>query len=69
MRLLAALGCAGLTGKAFAHADLRVLLVKRFGVPAGEGTLARLSYRLTKLGHTWALENGSMERIWIRFCV
>jgi hypothetical protein len=39
----------GSPSKASSHADLRVLLVERFGVPAGEVTPARLSYQLTKL--------------------
>lgn len=49
MRLLAALGCAGLTFKAFSHAELRATLVERFGADAPEVTPARLAYQLTKL--------------------
>jgi hypothetical protein len=49
MRLLAALGCAGLTFRAFSHAELRALLVDRFGAEAADVTSARLSYQLTKL--------------------
>jgi hypothetical protein len=49
MRLLAALGCAGLTFKAFSHAELRTLLVDRLGAEAADVTPARLSYQLTKL--------------------
>jgi len=49
MRLLAALGCAGLTFKAFSYAELRAMLVDRFGAEAPEVTPARLSYQLTKL--------------------
>jgi hypothetical protein len=49
MRLLAALGCAGLTFKAFSHAELRGLLVDCFGAAATDVTPARLSYQLTKL--------------------
>jgi DNA-binding transcriptional ArsR family regulator len=49
MRLLAALGCAGLSFKAFSHADLRAMLVERLGAEATEVTPARLSYQLTKL--------------------
>ena len=49
MRLLAALGCAGLTFKAFSHAELRALLVDGFGAEAADVTAARLSYQLTKL--------------------
>jgi hypothetical protein len=49
MRLLAALGCAGLTFKAFSHAELRELLIDRFGAESSHVTPARLSYQLTKL--------------------
>ena len=49
MRLLAALGCAGLTFKAFSHAELRTMLVERFGAEAADVTAARLGYQLTKL--------------------
>jgi hypothetical protein len=49
MRLLAALGCAGLAFRAFSHTDLRAMLVGRFGAVAPEVTPARLSYQLTKL--------------------
>jgi hypothetical protein len=49
MRLLAALGCAGLTFKAFSHADLRTMLAERFGAAPAEVTSARLSYQLAKL--------------------
>jgi DNA-binding transcriptional ArsR family regulator len=49
MRLLAALGCAGLTFRAFSQTDLRTLLVDRFGAEPTEVTPARLSYQLTKL--------------------
>jgi len=49
MRLLAALGCAGLTFKAFPHAELRTLLVDRLGAEPAEVTAARVSYQLTKL--------------------
>lgn len=49
MRLLAALGCAGLTFKAFSYADLRAVLAERFGAEAAHVTPARLSYQLTKL--------------------
>jgi hypothetical protein len=49
MRLLAALGCAGLSFKAFSHAELRAMLVERFGADAGEVTPSRLSYQLAKL--------------------
>jgi hypothetical protein len=49
MRLTAALGCAGLTFRAFSHAELRELLVERFGVDPAEVTPARLGYQLAKL--------------------
>lgn len=49
MRLLAALGCAGLSFRAFSHAELRTLLVDSFGAEAADVTSARLSYQLTKL--------------------
>jgi hypothetical protein len=49
MRLLAALGCAGLTFKAFAHTDLRALLIERFGADPAEVTPARLGYQLLKV--------------------
>jgi hypothetical protein len=49
MRLLAALGCAGLAFKAFSHADLRGVRVDRFGAEAAHVTPARLRYQLTSL--------------------
>jgi len=49
MRLLAALGCAGLTFKAFAQADLRAVLVDRLGVQPAECTPAQLAYDVRKL--------------------
>ena len=49
MRLLAALGCAGLTLKAFSHPALRTMLIDGFGAAATDVTPARLSYQLTKL--------------------
>lgn len=49
MRLLDALGCAGLTFKAFSQADLRAVLVDRLGADPAECTPARLAYDLTKL--------------------
>ncbi len=49
MRLLAALGCAGLTFKAFSQAELRAVLVDRLGVPPAECTPAQLAYDLRKL--------------------
>ncbi len=49
MGLLAALGCAGLTFKAFSQADLRTVLVDRLGAEPTDSTPARLAYDLTKL--------------------
>jgi hypothetical protein len=49
MRLLAALGCAGLTFKAFSQAELRAVLLDRLGVPPAECTPAQLAYDLRKL--------------------
>jgi len=49
MRVLEALGCAGLTFKAFSQADLRAVLVDRLGVDPVEWTPARLAYDLSKL--------------------
>jgi hypothetical protein len=49
MRLLEALGCAGLTFKAFAPVELRAVLVDRLGVEPAQCTPARLAYDLRKL--------------------
>jgi hypothetical protein len=49
MRLLQALGCAGLTFRAFSNADLRCILVDRLAVPAAEVTSSGMSYQLVKL--------------------
>jgi hypothetical protein len=49
MRLLAALGCAGLTFKAFSQAELRAVLVDRLGLPSTECSPAQLAYDLRKL--------------------
>ncbi len=49
MRVLEALGCTGLTFKAFSHTDLRAVLVERLGVEAAAVTPARLAYDLRKL--------------------
>jgi hypothetical protein len=49
MRLLAALGCAGLTFKAFSQADLGGVLLDRLGAAPTDCTPARLGYDLTKL--------------------
>lgn len=43
------LGCAGLTFKAFAHADLRAVLVDRRGAEPADCTPTRLAYDLQKL--------------------
>lgn len=47
MRLLAALGCAGLTLKAVSQTDLRAVLVDRLGADPPEFTPARLACDLT----------------------
>ena len=49
MRGLEALGCAGLTFKAFSQADLRAVLVDRLGADPADCTPARPAYDLTKL--------------------
>ncbi len=49
MRVLEALGCAGLTLRAFSNADLRGVLVERLGAPAGEITPGHMGYQLRKL--------------------
>ncbi len=49
MRRLAALGCAGLTVKAFSHPELRTMLIDGFGADAADVTPARQSYQLAKL--------------------
>jgi hypothetical protein len=49
MRLLAALGCAGLTFHAFSHGELRQVLIDQFGAGPAELTPARLGYQLAKL--------------------
>jgi len=49
MRVLEALGCAGLTFKAFSHTDLRAVLVERLGGATADVTPARLAYELRKL--------------------
>jgi len=49
MRVLEALGCAGLTLRAFSNADLRAVLVERLGVPADEVTPGHMGYQLRKL--------------------
>jgi hypothetical protein len=49
MRLLGALGCAGLTFKAFSHSERRSMVMDGFGAEAADVTPARLSYQLTTL--------------------
>ena len=49
MRVLEALGCAGLTLRAFSNADLRAVLVERLGTPADEVTPGHIGYQLRKL--------------------
>jgi hypothetical protein len=49
MRVLAALGCAGLTFRAFSNADLRTLLVDRFGADPAEWSAPRMAYELATL--------------------
>jgi hypothetical protein len=49
MRVLEALGCAGLTFRAFSNADLRGVLVERLGAPADEITPGHIGYQLRKL--------------------
>jgi len=49
MRMLEALGCAGLSLRAFSNADLRRTLTERLGVPAEQVTVGRIGYELRKL--------------------
>ena len=49
MRVLEALGCAGLTFRAFSNADLRAVLVERLGAPAQQVTPGHIGYQLRKL--------------------
>jgi hypothetical protein len=52
MRLLEALGCAGLLLRAFSNAELRQVLVERLGASAEEFTVGRVRYELAQLrGH------------------
>jgi hypothetical protein len=52
MRVLEALGCAGLSFHAFSNAELRGVLAERLGAPAEEATAGRIGYELRKLrGH------------------
>jgi hypothetical protein len=49
MRILAALGCAGLSFKAFSNAEFRTVLIEQFGVEPQEATPAHVGYELRKL--------------------
>lgn len=49
MRTLEALGCAGLTFKAFTNAEFRTVLGERLGADPAEVTPARVRYELAKL--------------------
>jgi len=49
MRVLEALGCAGLAFRAFSNADLRTVLVERLGTPADAVTPGHMGYQLRKL--------------------
>lgn len=49
MRVLEALGCAGLSLQAFSNADLRRILIERLGTPTEDVTPARIGYELRKL--------------------
>jgi hypothetical protein len=49
MQILEALGCAGLTVKAFSQAELRAVLVERLGAKPEAVTASRLAYELRKL--------------------
>jgi hypothetical protein len=49
MRMLAALGCAGLTFKAFSNAEFRTVLIEQFGADPQEATPGHIGYELRKL--------------------
>lgn len=49
MRVLEALGCAGLTFEAFSNRDLRHVLIERLNVPADQAAPGRISYELRKM--------------------
>jgi hypothetical protein len=49
MRILEALGCAGLLFCAFSNTDLRKVLVERLGVPVDQAGAGHVSYQLRKL--------------------
>jgi hypothetical protein len=50
MRLLATLGCAGLSCKAFSNAEFRTVLVEQMGAEPQEATPARIGYELRGKG-------------------
>jgi len=49
MRILATLGCAGLSFKAFSNAEFRAVLVDQMGATPQDATPARVGYELRKL--------------------
>jgi hypothetical protein len=49
MRVLAALGCAGLSFKAFSNAEFRKVLIEQVGAEPQEATPPRVGYELRKL--------------------
>jgi hypothetical protein len=49
MRVLEALGCAGLAWQAFSNADLRSILTDRLGVPPDQAKPTQVGYQLRKL--------------------
>lgn len=49
MRILATLGCAGLSFKAFSNAEFRTVLVEQMGTASEDATPARVGYELRKL--------------------
>ena len=49
MRILATLGCAGLSFKAFSNAEFRTVLVGQMGAAPQDATPARVGYELRKL--------------------
>ena len=61
MRVLEALGCTGLTFKAFSHTDLRGVLVERLGAEAATATPTRLAYDLRKLRGKGLLRIAGLE--------
>jgi hypothetical protein len=49
MRILAALGCAGLSFKAFSNVEFRTVLIEQVGAEPQEATPTRVGYELRKL--------------------